>query len=410
LKTARFYRHKDVTGPMRQITRYIVFELIKISFIVLSALTILMLLIGLVQRAVREGMGPLPVLRLIPYLLPDALRFAIPGTMLFAACSVYGRMSADNEIVAIKSLGISPMVVVWPAMVLAFGISLSAVWFNDVAVSWGRQGINRVILQSVEEIAYGTLRSQQSYSTRRFSIHVKQVKGRKLIRPTICFHAHGDSPPVTLVARQAELRFNPESNRLKIMIEDTQFDIGSNTHGQWPDLLEYELPLATISGDNTTEPGPSQIAMRDIPQRAGAQRSEIQQYKQAMAATAAYQMLTGDFSGLQDEQWNNRYEKLAWEKFKLNRLNTEVWRRWANGFSCLAFVFVGASLAILLRTADIWTSFGLCFLPILIVYYPVMQFGVDRAKIGELPVYSVWIGNLLLFFLGALFLRRVNRY
>ncbi|MFP6650462.1 MAG: LptF/LptG family permease, partial [Pirellulaceae bacterium] len=115
-------------------------------------------------------------------------------------------------------------------------------------------------------------------------------------------------------------------------------------------------------------------------------------------------------AALHDEQWTERYKQLGWQNFKLNRLNTEIWRRWANGFSCLAFVLVGAGLAILLRTADIWTSFGLCFLPILIVYYPIMQFGVDRAKIGELPVYSVWIGNLVLFFFAALFLRKVNRY
>ena len=405
-----YRQHKDVTGSMRQITRYVIFELIKVFLVVLAAMTILMLLIGLIQRAVREGMEPLPVLRLIPFILPDALRFAIPGTMLFAACAVYGRMAADNEIVAIKSLGITPMVVVWPALVLAFAVSLSAVWLNDVAVSWGRQGINRVILQSVEEIAYGMLRSQQSYSTRRFSIHVKQVNGRTLVRPTICFHAHGDSPAVTLVARQAELRFNPESNRLKIMIEDTQFDIGTSTHGQWPDLLEYELPLTNVSGDNNSEPGPSQIAMRDIPARTAKQRSQIQQYEQAMAATAAYQMLTGDFVALQDEQWNDRYKDLEWQNFQLNRLYTEPWRRWANGFSCLAFVLVGCSLAMLFKTADIWTSFGACFLPILVVYYPVMQFGVDMAKIGQLPVYSVWIGNLVLFLFGFFFLRRVNRY
>ena len=63
-----------------------------------------MLLIGLAQRALLEGMGPVPVLRLIPFVLPDALRFAIPGTILFAACSLYGRMAADNEILAIKAI------------------------------------------------------------------------------------------------------------------------------------------------------------------------------------------------------------------------------------------------------------------------------------------------------------------
>ena len=50
------------------------------------------------------------------------------------------------------------------------------------------------------------------------------------------------------------------------------------------------------------------------------------------------------------------------------------------------------------------------FLPILVVYYPVMQFGVDMAKTGQLPVYSVWIGNMVLFFFATLFLRKVNRY
>jgi len=121
-------------------------------------------------------------------------------------------------------------------------------------------------------------------------------------------------------------------------------------------------------------------------------------------------MLTGDFVALQDEQWNGRYKELEWQNFQLNRLYTEPWRRWANGFSCLAFVIVGCSLAMLFKTADIWTSFGACFLPILVVYYPVMQFGVDMAKIGQLPVYSVWIGNLVLFLFGFFFLRRVNRY
>ena len=144
---------------MRHITRYVILELLKVFVVALVALTVLMLIIGLVQRAVQEGMGPLPVLRLIPFVLPDALRFAIPGTMLFAACSVYGRMAADNEIIAIKSLGITPYVVVWPALVLGFVVSLAAVWLNDVAVSWGRLGANRVILQSVEEIAYGMLRT-----------------------------------------------------------------------------------------------------------------------------------------------------------------------------------------------------------------------------------------------------------
>ena len=69
----------------------------------LIGMTSLIVLVGLAHQAVREGLGPLAVARLVPYVLPNALRFSIPGTMLFAACSVYGRMSSSNEVVAIKS-------------------------------------------------------------------------------------------------------------------------------------------------------------------------------------------------------------------------------------------------------------------------------------------------------------------
>jgi lipopolysaccharide export system permease protein len=87
----------------------------------------------------------------------------------------------------------------------------------------------------------------------------------------------------------------------------------------------------------------------------------------------------------------------------------EPWRRWANGFSCLCFAIVGAPMAIRMRNADFLTSFFLCFLPILVVYYPLLMFGIDRVKAGELPPIAVWIGNLLVTVWGIWLLRRVVR-
>ena len=398
------------TMLMRRITRYVIFEMLKVFITTLVVMTSVMLLIGLAQRALLEGMGPIPVLRLIPFILPDALRFAIPGTILFATCSLYGRMASDNEILAIKSLGISPMVVIWPALTVGFMISLAAVWLNDIAVTWGRHGINRVVLQSVEEIAYGMLRSQHSYTTDRFSISVKDVDDRTLIRPTICFHATGKSPPVTLTSREAELRFDADNNKLLLRLEDTEFDIGTHTHGQWPNTFEYELPIPTASKNGGNSQSPSEIALRDISEKASSQRNTISHQEQLMAAHSAYQMLTGDFQQLTTSQWKDRVRNLNSANYRLYRLLTEPWRRWANGFSCFVFVLVGTGMAIRLRTADFWTSFGVCFLPILAVYYPVMQYGVDRAKCGALPPYCVWFGNLLLLVVGTLLLRRALRH
>ena len=172
---------------MRSLTRYVLIELLIVFLMTLTGMTLLMLLVGLATEAYRQGLGAGPLLQIIPYLLPNALRFAVPGTILFAACSVYGRMSYANEILVIKSLGLSPMTLLAPALVLSFVVSLAAVWLNDVAVSWGKQGVRTVIMHSIEEIIYGMLRTQRTYTSDQLTITVKDVQDRNLIQPTIAY-------------------------------------------------------------------------------------------------------------------------------------------------------------------------------------------------------------------------------
>ena len=120
------------------ITRYVLAELMKVFLVALAGMTLFFLMFGLVKEAYQEGLGLKQIAMLIPYVLPDALRFSVPATILFGACSVFGRLAGGNEVTAIKASGISPMVLLWPAIAMAFVVSLIAVWLNDVAVSWGR--------------------------------------------------------------------------------------------------------------------------------------------------------------------------------------------------------------------------------------------------------------------------------
>jgi lipopolysaccharide export system permease protein len=113
---------------------------------------------------------------------------------------------------------------------------------------------------------------------------------------------------------------------------------------------------------------------------------------------------------LSEAAWKDKRKKLSDARNRLFRLRTEPWRRWANGFSTLAFVLIGAPLAILLKRADVMTRFGMSFLPILLSYYPLLMGCCDRAKAGSMPPYIVWIPNLLLCGIGAWLMKRVVRY
>ncbi|MAQ89894.1 MAG: hypothetical protein CMM03_08580 [Rhodopirellula sp.] len=394
---------------MRLVSRYIGWELIKAFVLALFGLTLFLLIILLTQRAIQEGLGPVPVLRLIPYLLPDVLRMAIPLTMLMATCLVYGRMSGTNELVALKANGTSPMVAIWPVIFLAFIVSLVSVWLNDVAVTWGRRGVDRVVLQSFEDIAYGMLRTQRSFSTSSLSIHVKDVQGDTLVRPTISIHTKENSSPITLVAQKAHLNLNTETNQLKIVLQDTQFDVGSNFYGEWPDKFEYEIPLTSLAGPRHATNRPSDTALREIESRITSQQSTILDLKQNLAAQAGFQLLTGDLMEMTGKAWLTNNEELRVAHFTLNRYEAEPYRRWANGFCCLAFVLIGATYSIRRRVADFWNCFATVFFPVVVAYYPVFQFGVNQAKAGNLPPYSVWMGNIFFFALGLWLVQRLIR-
>jgi lipopolysaccharide export system permease protein len=394
---------------MRRITRYVLVEFLKLFIVTVGCLTIMIVLGVVAQEASRRGLGPAAILKLIPYAMPIAMLYSVPASMLFAACSIYGRMSASNEITAIKSLGVSPLTVLWPALLLSSVVSAGVVWLNDFAVSWGRVGVNRVVLESAEQIAYGMLRSSRSYSTSRIKINVKDVQGHKLVRPTLTVYQSPQDPPIHFTAKEAELHTDIEGEALIVSLTDGEIQRGDDLSMEFNDTQTIAIPLSSAS-DESGRRRPSDTPLRHIPTAIKDQRGKIQQLEQSLAAEAAYQMMTGDFAELTGDRWQAEHARLDTAHGTLFRLHTEPWRRWANGFSCLAFVIVGAPLAVRLRNADVWTSFLLCFLPTLVLYYPLLAYGVDLAKSGDLPPYCVWIGNVVFVVIGYSMIRKVLRY
>ena len=132
--------------------------------------------------------------------------------------------------------------------------------------------------------------------------------------------------------------------------------------------------------------------------------------REEMATGAAFQMMTGDFDRLTDATWQYDQLRLTNAQAMLYRLYTVSHRRWANGFSCLCFALVGAPMAIRRRHGEMLASFFAVFMPILLVYYPLLLYGVSQAKHGIWPPECVWLGNLIFAVASLWLFRRVLRY
>jgi lipopolysaccharide export system permease protein len=392
---------------MRILTRYVVFEWMKVFLLTLIGFTVV-IYVGLIgKEAVDKGIGLGPLLQMCPYLLPQAMQFAVPGTMLLATTSIFGRMAAYNEIIAIKSLGISPMVLVWPILVLAVLMSFAETVLNDVAMSWGRLGVQRVFLASMEEVMYNQLKMRHTSNLGKVHIMVRDVDGRRLIEPMIVFQGSESMPAATFSAQEAELRLLPEQGTLRVTSHN--FDIEGEFIYVDSGSQVIDIPLEEFANGSDTNRSPSTYALSELGPEIEKQQQLLGQVQQGMTSQAAFAMLTGDFEALSDAAWQVHERELEGTRNRLNRLHTEPWRRWANGFSCLCFVMIGVPVAMWLRFSEMLASFFICFLPILVVYYPLIAVSVDGAKDGTMPPQAVWLGNILLSLVGVWLLRRVNR-
>lgn len=396
---------------MNRFNRYILSEILKLFFVALVAFTTIIILYGITNQLMRQGLGMMAIVELVPYILPVSLQYALPATLLFAVCSVYGRISADAELLAVMAVGVPPAKFITPTLIMAFVISLFAVWLNDIAYSWGKPGINRVVMHSIEEVAYRYLKSQGSYSSENgFSIHVHGIgpDGRELILPTISTRSRSGGAPVTIEAQSARLRLEPEKEALVICLTDSTFTYGDGYVAKRPGNLDFSVQLMEATKKSMSR-SPADFAMRQIGAEVRQQQLSIDSTQELIAARSGMAMAIGKYEWLNDAQsqlWNS--QAFAGTD-RINQLRMEPWRRWASGFSCLLFVWLGIPLSIWMKSADYWTSFGTCFLPTILIYYPIFTIGLRHAKDGSWTPAAVWLGNLALVIAGAWWMRRVYR-
>ncbi len=367
-----------------------------------------MLIVGVVDEAQDHNLSPDILIQIIPYILPEALMYAMPATCLFSICVVFGRLSAENEMIAIQSMGLHKSVIVMPALFMAFLLSLFAVWVNDVSYAWSYWGIQKVVTNSSDKIMYGLLRNEGSIRTDKFSIEVRGVEDRILIEPIITF-TDSSNNHIRLVAHHAELETKPESHRIALKLTRGSGSYEGKAEFVFDADETFEIPLKSPEDIAKETGNPSHLYLSQIGGEIKRQVHDLANLKRSHAIRACSQMITGDMVGLTNDDWSTRNVKLKDAKARLDRLHVVPHRRWANGFSCFAFAIIGIPVALKLKTANYATTFGICFLPILFVYYPLFMFGLNGAKMGTLPPYGAWLGNVACIAIGSLLMYREFR-
>lgn len=272
--------------------------------------------------------------------------------------------------------------------------------------------MQRVVMYSIEEIVYRALRSQKLYvAPSKLSIYVKDVEGKWLLSPVITIYDQNGGDPKVISAERARISLNPVPGHESLVVEliDYQGEMGK-TQFRSEGRNRIELPLERATRKGQASDSPTQYSMGQMAEEIRSENLRLQSLEDAITERLGTSTALGRFDFFADQTTNDLRFLREHSQQRLFRLQVEPYRRWALGFSCFFFIWLGIPLAIRMKSADYWMTFGACFVPILLIYFPLFGLGLHRAKSGDWPAYSVWLGNLMLFFVGAWGLHAVRRH
>lgn len=134
---------------MRTLNRYIVLDYLVIFLAALGLITFVMTVGALVKAVdlMSRGISPLLIVKFFFLNIPYILSFSMPISTLFAALLLFGRLSMDSEISAMKSCGISLWRLTAPLILLSILFSAICVYIN-CEVSPAAKYANRELLRT----------------------------------------------------------------------------------------------------------------------------------------------------------------------------------------------------------------------------------------------------------------------
>jgi lipopolysaccharide export LptBFGC system permease protein LptF len=139
---------------------YVLRELLKTFGLALVALTVLFTMGGGLYNIVRyEGVSAGDVFGFVPILIPIVVTLTMPMAALFATAMVYGRLAADNELLACRAAGINIHRLLLAAVLLSVFVAAFSLLFGSFIIpsfmqridSFTRSNIRDLVAQQLQQ-------------------------------------------------------------------------------------------------------------------------------------------------------------------------------------------------------------------------------------------------------------------
>ncbi len=327
-----------------------------------------------IARHLAAGLQFSLVLRLFVYLIPSLLGFSIPFGALVACLLVYGRLSAQNEILALRASGVSLSRVASAMAMLGVGTFFLSLFVFGVVSPKGTFALRnlRKELGSINPIFLfepgKTINVFPGYS-----IYLRKKQGNELYHVVIhCVDKEGVTTRID--AERGTVKHNPRLGRLSLVLKNVTVIMGKHRGEQFWDekdeSVTIEFDIASAVQKIQVKKDESDMTFREL-------MSRIRIARENGENTAMYL--------------------------------TEFNKRLVYSFACLSFALIGAPLGMRIHRGEKTVGITIGIALAMAFYTLVMLAEKLRDKPSLHPELLMWLPNAILLLLGVFFFRRIQR-
>jgi lipopolysaccharide export system permease protein len=366
----------------KTLIRYLIAEVLPPFLLGLLAFTLILLigrLLKLIELVISRGVPLLQVGKLLALIMPTFLEMTVPMAFLLAILLGLGRMANDQELLAMKASGVSPLQILWPIA----GLSLMVSILTLITTLYARPTANSALKKELYDIAksrVGTALKEKVFNDDfpKILIYVEEIIPPGNTAQGILIVDKRDRVREDIIlGKVARITTDDETNTLALRLFDGSiYEREKNREGFSQtrfNIYDFKLDLDELVGPmRQKEAGPKELSLAELSKSI--------------------------------EEKDRHGGKSIPERMELHQ-------RISFGFIPLMFGVLGVALALLPRTSRAGRSWGfmLCLFWLL-VYYVLLSFGKALGDKGLLqPIPALWLPNVTIGFIALVFFRKAMR-
>jgi len=362
---------------MRILDRYILLELL--GPFLFGVCVFASILVGtgplfrIAQYISQYGASVWTCAKLLFFSLPGIIALTFPMAMLLSSLMAFGRLSSSSEIVAMKCGGLSFYRLATPVFIVAFGVSVFSMVFNELIVPKSNAAYSYIVHY---EIMKNTRPKSQEH------IVIKDIASGKLERLTYARRFDEDlsvMQGVTIEEFEND-KLSRVENAEKAIWKDGGWTMMNGFIFDMTDDGRVERTMRFAEQAMPVEKEPGEIA-RD---QKRPEEMTIRELKQHIQILQREQVRTGFFE-------------------------VELHQRVAVPFACFIFSLIGVPLGIQRQRSSSSIGLGISVV-VIFTYYAIMSMAMALGQGGTLPAFTaVWIPNFLGLAVGFYLVRRASK-